>query len=63
MIARSTRLLTVDDLAGRWTCTSRTAWERIKERRIPFVWLGMGQYDPMRHGPKLVRFRLKTIEE
>lgn len=58
-----TRLLTIDDLAERWGCDPRTAWDRVKEKQISFVWLGKGDYDPSKHGPKLVRFRLKSIEE
>lgn len=59
----ATKLLTIDDLAERWGCNARTAWERVKEKGIPFVWLGKGEFNPSGHGPKLVRFRPRVIEE
>ncbi|AGA26049.1 hypothetical protein [Singulisphaera acidiphila] len=57
------KLLTIADLAERWGCNERFAWERVKERGIRFVWLGKGSYDASKHGPKMVRFRLQAIEE
>jgi hypothetical protein len=55
--------LTIADLAERWGCNERFAWERVKERGVRFVWLGKGAYDASKHGLKMVLFRPQAIEE
>jgi hypothetical protein len=57
----ATRLLTVADLAARWTCGEALAWSKAREN-IPAVWLGRGKYRPGKAGPKVVRFRLAAVE-
>ena len=55
------RLLTVNDLATRWSCCRALAWSKAKAN-IPGVWLGKGQYEPAKAGPKTIRFRLASVE-
>jgi hypothetical protein len=57
----ATRLLTVADLAARWTCGEALAWSMARDN-IPGVWLGRGEYRPGKAGPKKVRFRLAAVE-
>lgn len=53
--------LTIDDLAASWHCSTATAWEIVRTRGVPFVWLGPGEPDLARRGRKPVVFRGEDV--
>lgn len=57
------RLLTIADLAERWACSAGTVMDRVRDRGVPFVWLGR-EASPNLHarGQKAIRFRPEAIE-
>ena len=58
-----TKLLTLDDLAERWSVSRKVALRMVREDKIPFVIVGKAKADLSRRGPKSHRFRLETIEQ
>jgi hypothetical protein len=56
------RLWTPANLAERWQCSVDTVMNRVRERGVPYLWLGTGEARLARRGAKLVRFRPRAIE-
>lgn len=59
----STKLLTLADLAERWSVSRKVALRMVREDKIPFVIVGKAKTDLTRRGPKSHRFRLEIIEQ
>jgi hypothetical protein len=55
------RLLTVDDLARRWSCEPATVLSMVRARKVPYIQTGNRKPLDAR-GPKDLRFRLAGIE-
>lgn len=53
--------LTIDDLARAWNVTTPTAWEIVRTRGVPFVWLGAGEPDLTRRGRKPAYFLASAV--
>lgn len=58
-----TKLLTLDDLAERWSVSRKVALRMVRAHSIPFILVGQVKADLSRRGPKSYRFRPETIEE
>lgn len=56
------KLLTVEDLAARWSLSRRTVLKMIQSAGIPFVTIGNSGGSLRAWGPKGLRFRLVSIE-
>lgn len=53
-------LLTIDDLAERWSVSTVEAWELVRVGGVPFIAL-RGEVDLTRRGRKPVRFDLGAV--
>ena len=56
----STKLLTLADLAERWSVSSRSALKIVRANKIPFLLLSPTR-DLSTPGPKSYRFRLEVV--
>ncbi len=57
------KLLTVDDLAARWSCSPTTVLDHVRNDALPFVVLGARTRDPSKPGAKFYRFRESDVEK
>jgi hypothetical protein len=55
------KLLTIADLAVRWGCKPETAMDKVRDKGVPFVWLGRGEPRLKAAGQKFIRFRPEAI--
>ncbi len=56
-------MLTVEELAERWSLQPEDIPEIVRERHVPYVWMGRGEVNPSRLRWRLVRFRERAIEK
>lgn len=62
-MATTAKLLTVDDLAARWSCSQATVLDHVRNDALPFVVLGSRPGDRSKPGAKFYRFRESDVEK